>query len=185
MQIRKKPLPERRTPETPKKSDGGESGPPLTWIEYLTDVYHTALRTGLRPAEALLFTPAELYWRFKGHFFDAGEREREAWERDAYFTACLMNATGNYKRPVKAGDLIRLPKRPAVKTRVDAETRRQQALETARLHKKKFWRLIKGKSPEDVRFLGEEAAGEGEKQDVHPAAPDDRAAKLIAFIDGK
>ncbi len=98
-----------------------------------------------------------------------------------------MNATGNYKRAIKASDLIRTPSAPPPRTRtMNEEERRARALETARMHKKKFWGLIKGRTLEDVRFLGDdkptkgEAAGRPGRSD-----PDDRVRQVIDFINAK
>jgi len=63
-----------------------------------------------------------------------------------------MNATGNYKRRIRAEDLVRFEDDRKEKEPFDPEKRRQQMLESARFHKSKFWTLIKGRSLEDVKL---------------------------------
>jgi hypothetical protein len=92
-----------------------------------------------------------------------------------------MNATGNYKRQVKAEDLIGFKDDAEGKPPFDPEKRRREFLETARQHKAKFWGLIKGRSLDDVKLP--EAQEEGETGMV-PALPDMRVEKIKAIIAG-
>lgn len=64
-----------------------------------------------------------------------------------------MNATGNYRRQIRAGDLVAFKDdESASRKPFDAEKRKQQFIESARLHKKKFWRLINGRSLDDIKI---------------------------------
>jgi len=77
-------------------------------------------------------------------------REKEMWRRFAFLAAETMNISGkSVRRPVRAKDLIRFEDDDKVKpgpTPADIEHRKRQAMETAKLHKSKFWEKLKDES---------------------------------------
>ncbi len=79
-------------------------------------------------------------------------RERAEWDRTAWLAAQIINISGrSVKRNVKAKDLISFPDEPRAEvTPVNIEERRKQALEIVKLHKRKFWTLIKDDSIEKL-----------------------------------
>jgi len=106
---------------------------------------------GLRPAEFWRLTPADCNTMIAGFYEQEMEREKSAYRREAYFTALLMNATGNYKRHIRPEELVNFSEKTRAKPMSEAE-RRQQVLETARFHKTKCWKLIKGRTIDDVKL---------------------------------
>jgi hypothetical protein len=63
-----------------------------------------------------------------------------------------MNATGNFKRKIKPTDLVKFPDDTKAREPIDVEKRKAEMLESARLHKAKFWTLIKGNSLDEVKI---------------------------------
>ena len=92
-----------------------------------------------------------------------------------------MNATGNYKRAIKAEDLANFKDDDKAKP-FDPDKRRREFAETARLHKSKFWTLINGSSLDDIALPELNGAGEA---GVVPALPDMRVEQVKAIIAGK
>ena len=105
-----------------------------------------AYSIGLRPWEFLAVTPGEL--RLMAEALGERElaREKESWRRFAFLAAETVNISGkSVRRPVKAKDYLPFDeanKPRHVMTPAELETRRQQAMETAKLHKAKFWEKI-------------------------------------------
>ena len=70
-------------------------------------------------------------------------REKEMWRRFAFLAAETVNISGkSVRRPVRAKDLVRFDDDDKEKkglTPADIEQRKRQAMETAKLHKAKFW----------------------------------------------
>lgn len=93
-----------------------------------------------------------------------------------------MNATGNYKRTIKAEDLASFKDDEKGERPRGAEARERQFLETARHHKSKFWTLINGDSLDDIKAPDMNGAGE---TGVVPALPDMRIEQVKAIIAGK
>jgi hypothetical protein len=83
-------------------------------------------------------------------------REKEMWRRFAFLAAETVNISGkSVRRPVKAKDLVRFEDDNKAKqgpTPAELEIRKRQAMETAKLHKSKFWAKL---SDESVRKLTE------------------------------
>ena len=77
-------------------------------------------------------------------------REKEMWRRFAFLAAETVNISGkSVRRPVRAKDLVRFEDDDKAKrgpTPADIEQRKQQAMETAKLHKSKFWTKLKDTS---------------------------------------
>jgi hypothetical protein len=82
--------------------------------------------------------------------------EKEMWRRFAFLAAETVNISGkSVRRPVRAKDLVRFDdddKEKGGLTPAELEIRKRQAMETAKLHKSKFWTKIKDES---VRKLTE------------------------------
>jgi hypothetical protein len=93
-----------------------------------------------------------------------------------------MNATGNYKRAIKAEDLASFKDDGKGERPFDPEKRRREFAETARLHKSKFWTLINGSSLDDIALPELNGAGEA---GVVPALPDMRVEQVKAIIAGQ
>jgi hypothetical protein len=93
-----------------------------------------------------------------------------------------MNATGNYKRTIRAEDLASFKDDDKGARPLDSDKRKRQFLETARHHKSKFWTLINGDSIDDIKLP--EMKGEGEAGEV-PALPDMRVEQVKAIIAGE
>jgi hypothetical protein len=83
-------------------------------------------------------------------------REKELWRRFAFLAAEIVNISGKSLprgRHVKARDFIRLDDDDKAKkgpSLAELEIRKRQAMETAKLHKSKFWTKIKDESVRDV-----------------------------------
>ncbi len=89
--------------------------------------------------------------------------------------------SGQYARhQVKPTDLIRFPDEETPEEKFDVEKRRQEAEETFRLHKQKFWTKIKGAKLEDVKLPDVNASGNVTRGNKKP----DEAGALIRFIRG-
>jgi hypothetical protein len=77
-------------------------------------------------------------------------REKEMWRRFAFLAAEIVNISGkSVRRPVRAKDLVRFDDDDKEKkglTPQELETRKRQAMETAKYHKSKFWTKIKDSS---------------------------------------
>ena len=78
------------------------------------------------------------------------EREKEMWRRFAFLAAEVVNISGkSVRRPIKAKDLVRFEgeeKPGAAMTKEQIEQRKREAMETAKLHKSKFWEKLKDES---------------------------------------
>jgi hypothetical protein len=126
---------------------------PLDGEEFLASSERVAYSIGLRPWEFLAVTPGELNLMAEAALGREREREKELWRRFAFLAAEVVNISGkSVRRPVKAKDYVRfdddkanLPPSPA-----EREARRLQAMETARLHKAKFWTLLRDESVQGV-----------------------------------
>lgn len=90
-----------------------------------------------------------------------------------------MNATGNYKRTIRAEDLANFKDDDKGERTFDPEKRRREFLETARHHKAKFWTVIKGDSLDDIKLPELNGVGEA---GVVPALPDMRIEQVKAII---
>lgn len=81
-------------------------------------------------------------------------KEKEEWRRFAFLAAEVVNISGKSLRRgkvVKADDFLRFDdKAKKGLTSEELEARKRQAMETARLHKSKFWTKISDKSVQDV-----------------------------------
>jgi hypothetical protein len=83
-------------------------------------------------------------------------REKELWRRFAFLAAEVVNISGKSLprgKHVKAKDFIRFDdddKERKGMTPKEIETRKRQAMETAKLHKSKFWTKIKDESVRKV-----------------------------------
>lgn len=135
----------------------------------------------MRPREFWRLTPAEFYTTASGFYAQEAEREKSAYRRDAHFTACLMNATGNYKRTVRAEDLVGFKDDDKGERPLDPDKRRREFLETARHHKSKFWTVINGDSLDDIKLPAMNSIGEA---GTVPALPDMRVERVKAIIAG-
>jgi len=96
-------------------------------------------------------TPGEVNLRAYYFYKNKEEEERAIWQREAHFTAQIMNASGRMKRKAKGSDLYRVGKDGGAagvkgKSPITAEERRRQALETFKFHKSKAWGMISDKS---------------------------------------
>lgn len=83
-------------------------------------------------------------------------KEKEMWRRFAFLAAEVVNISGKSLprgKHVKPKDLIRFDdddKAKPMPTKAELEIRKRQAMETAKLHKSKFWTLLKDESVRDV-----------------------------------
>ena len=86
--------------------------------------------------------------------------EKEQWRRFAFLAAETVNISGKIvRRPMKAKDYFKFDDEDKVKkglTPTEIEVRKRQMAETAKLHKSKFWKLIKDSS---VRKVTEDSNG--------------------------
>jgi hypothetical protein len=108
----------------------------------------------LRPWEFLAVTPGEL-WIMADAVGDREQtREKEMWRRFAFLAAEVVNISGkSVRRPVRAKDLVRFDEDDKAKrgsTPEEIEARKRQAMETARMHKSKFWTKLSDKSVQGV-----------------------------------
>ena len=81
-------------------------------------------------------------------------REKEMWRRFAFLAAETVNISGkSVRRPMKAKDYFKFDDEDKGKkglTPTEIEVRRRQMAETAKLHKSKFWKLLKDESVRKV-----------------------------------
>ena len=83
-------------------------------------------------------------------------REKELWRRFAFLAAEIVNISGKTLprgRHVKPKDLIRFDDDDKAKkgpSPAELELRKHQAMETAKLHKSKFWTKLRDESVQKV-----------------------------------
>ena len=95
------------------------------------------------------------------------EAAKDEWRRTEWLAVQLMNVSGNLKRTVRPGQLIKFKdETQGMLTPKEREARKRQFKETVMLHKAKFWTKIKGQTLEDAAILQNRATG-----DVLPRGP--------------
>ena len=88
------------------------------------------------------------------------EAAKDEWRRTEWLAVQLMNVSGNLKRTVRPGQLIKFADEKRKLSPKDREVRAQQLKETAMRHKAKFWTKIKGQALEDAAILRDAPAGD-------------------------
>ena len=88
------------------------------------------------------------------------EAAKDEWRRTEWLAVQLMNVSGNLKRTVRPGQLIKFADEKHKLSLKDRETREQQLKETAMRHKAKFWTKIKGQALEDAAILRDAPTGD-------------------------
>ena len=91
---------------------------------------------------------------------------KDEWRRTEWLAVQLMNVSGNLRRTVRPGQLIKFADEKRKLSPKDREIREQQLKETAMRHKAKFWTKIKGQALEDAAIMRG-----GADEDVLPRGP--------------